>query len=177
MICDRVAGNLLAAVQEIDKLELLADNKHIDAALVTESVSDNARYNLFSTVDIALAGRGRDTIKMMRGLQAEGTEPTVVIWAVHRELNLLYRCREQLDRGEHLNQVLNSHRVWPSRHSVVGAGLKRLSCADLEQLFAVAVAADQTIKGMRQGDPWEKLTDLMLGLAGVSVLTAEAMTS
>ncbi|MFT5482087.1 MAG: DNA polymerase-3 subunit delta [Halieaceae bacterium] len=172
MICDRVEGNMLAAVQEIDKLELLADGNHIDLALVAESVSNNARYNLFSTLDCAIAGRASDAVHMLAGLRAEGTEPLTLIWAIHRELNLLYRCREQLDGGQRMDAVLQANRVWSNRQSLVRGALQRLTSLDIKNLLGLTVAADQTIKGMRRGDPWQHLTDLLLGLAGVSLLTA-----
>ncbi len=56
LLSDRVEGNLLAAVQEVEKLKLLSDNSNISAKDVTEAVSDNARYNLFEMVDSALRG-------------------------------------------------------------------------------------------------------------------------
>ena len=43
LLCDRVEGNLLAAVQEVEKLKLLVSDSRITARTVLESVSDNAR--------------------------------------------------------------------------------------------------------------------------------------
>ena len=56
LLCDQVEGNLLAAVQEVEKLKLLATDSRITIQTVTEAVSDNARYNLFDMVDNALNG-------------------------------------------------------------------------------------------------------------------------
>ena len=47
ILADRVEGNLLAAVQEIEKLKLLALDGRVDASRMSSVVADSARYNLF----------------------------------------------------------------------------------------------------------------------------------
>ncbi|HEY6132143.1 MAG TPA: DNA polymerase III subunit delta, partial [Halioglobus sp.] len=56
LLCDRIEGNLLAAVQEVEKLKLLATDTRITLQTVAEAVSDNARYNVFNMADTALQG-------------------------------------------------------------------------------------------------------------------------
>lgn len=169
MICDRVEGNMLAAVQELDKLSLVAENNTIDLALVSNSVSDNARYNLFSTIDAALAGRGSEAIRMMEGLRAEGTAPQLALWAVHRELSLLQRCREMVDSGQRVDAAMNANRVWKNRQRLISQVVNRCDQQALGQLMSLAVTADHTIKGMRRGDPWQALTDVLLELADIKL--------
>lgn len=53
MLGDRVEGNLLAAVQEIEKLRLITKGQRITAEDISDSVADNARYNLFALIDSA----------------------------------------------------------------------------------------------------------------------------
>ncbi len=165
MICDRVEGNMLAAVQELDKLSLVATNNTIDLELVTQSVSDNARYNLFSTIDAALAGRAADAIRMLAGLRAEGTAPILVLWAIHRELSLLQRCREMVDAGQRVEAAVTANRVWKNRQRLVSDVVSRCDQKTMSHLMSMAVTIDQTIKGMQQGDPWQVLADTLLQLA------------
>jgi len=56
ILAERVEGNLLAAVQEIEKLKLLAIDGKVDAIMMSSVVADSARYNLFEFVDKVLAG-------------------------------------------------------------------------------------------------------------------------
>ena len=86
LLCERVEGNLLAAVQEVEKLKLLATDSRITTETVTEAVSNNARYNLFGMADSALKGDATTSLRMLHGLRAEGTEPPVVLWALAREI-------------------------------------------------------------------------------------------
>ena len=69
LLCERVEGNLLAAVQEVEKLKLLVSDSQITAQTVTEAVSDNARYNLFDMADNAL--KGDATASMRNSLNVE----------------------------------------------------------------------------------------------------------
>ena len=160
---------MLAAVQELDKLSLLATDGKIDLELVTGAVADNARYNLFAVVDTALAERASEAVRMLEGLQGEGTAPQVVLWALHRELSTLQRCREAIDSGQRPAAAVQANKVWKNRQRLVTAALKRLSQQDLCRLLELAVVADHTSKGMRDGDPWQALTDVVLAMSGVEL--------
>ena len=72
LLAERVEGNLLAAVQEVEKLKLLASDSQITAQTVTESVSDNARFNVFGLADMALKGDAAGTLKVLKKLQRKG---------------------------------------------------------------------------------------------------------
>ena len=56
ILAERVEGNLLAAIQEIEKLKLLAVKGKVDASAMSAVVADSARYDLFEFVDKALSG-------------------------------------------------------------------------------------------------------------------------
>ncbi len=172
LLCDRVEGNLLAAQQEIEKLKLLNISGAISAADVGDSVADNARYNLFALIDSALLGDAAGALKMLQGLRAEGAEPTVILWGLSREIRLLYQCQTEIGRGQAQQRVLQSQRVWDKRKPIVGAGLARHSLPDLAELLHRANLADQSIKGLADGVPWEHLSQLTLDLArGLDPLT------
>ena len=164
MLCDRVEGNLLAAVQEVEKLKLLCPEGRITPEAVAESVADNARYDLFELVDQALSGNVASGLKMLQGLRSEGTEAAVVLWALAREIRLLYQCRTAMQRGQSAQQAMRAQRVWDKRMPVVGAGLNRHSLADLSELLHQASLADQAIKGLADGNPWDHLARLLLSL-------------
>ena len=86
LLAERLEGNLYAAVQEVEKLKLLAGGDNVTLQTVTTAVLDNARYNLFTMVDTALAGKPEATLRMLHGLRAEGTDVVPLLWAVAREI-------------------------------------------------------------------------------------------
>ena len=52
MLAERLEGNLLAAVQEVEKLKLLASDGQVTPQTIAAAVSDNARYNLFEELGV-----------------------------------------------------------------------------------------------------------------------------
>ena len=99
-VCQRVEGNLLAAAQEIDKLNLLVGPGKVDIDDVREAVADSSRYSVFELADSALAGdRGR-VIRILQGLNAEGIEPVLVTWALARDIRLLAAASVNRDSAD-----------------------------------------------------------------------------
>jgi DNA polymerase-3 subunit delta len=168
LLCDRVEGNLLAAVQEVEKLKLLAADTRITAQIVTEAVSDNARYNVFEMADHALHGNASASLRMLHGLRAEGSEPAAVLWVLARELQTLYEVQLGCDRGQGAQQALSARRVWQSRMPCMQAALSRHDSNSLSLLIEQAVQVDGSIKGYAGGRPWDNLERLVLGLCRVS---------
>ncbi len=171
MLADRVEGNLLAAVQEIEKLRLLTDSNIIDAETVTAAVANNARYDVFGLVDRALQGDASASLRMLQGLRAEGTEAPVVLWALARELRTLTQCAEQVQQGNGLDRVLQNLRVWDKRKGLVKNALRRLPLKKLHQLIGLANEIDKSIKGMSKANSWDLLEQLVLIMTGQSVVT------
>ena len=164
LLCERMEGNLLAAVQEVEKLKLLAADSKITMQTVTEAVSDNARYNLFDMADNALKGNASVSLRMLYGLRAEGTEPPVVLWALVREIRTLYEAQLDCDSGQNTQQALSSRRVWQNRMPLMQAALTRHNTHSLSLLLEQAARADGSIKGFADGKPWDNLSRLVITL-------------
>ena len=170
ILAERVEGNLLAAVQEIEKLKLLATNGKVDAIMMSSVVADSARYNLFEFVDKVLAGDAQSAARSMRGLHSEGTDALPLLWAITRELRILIKASEQISRGESRDWALKNAGVWEKRLPLFRSAIQRCSAAHLRMLLYQAGAIDRGIKGMRKADIWDELTTLVLSLAGSQTL-------
>ncbi|WP_116367324.1 DNA polymerase III subunit delta [Parahaliea mediterranea] len=168
LLADRVEGNLLAAVQEVEKLKLLAPERHISADTVTTAVADNARFNLFAMVDAALQGDAANSLRMLHGLRGEGTDATVALWALAREIRSLYELQAQCRQGSQqqvLQQAIKQRKLWPNRLGLVQGALNRHNLDALGELLQLAAAIDGSIKGYAQGRPWNGLERLVARLA------------
>ena len=165
ILAERVEGNLLAAVQEIEKLKLLATNGKVDAIMMSSVVADSARYNLFEFVDKVLAGDAQSAARSLRGLHSEGTDAIPLLWAITRELRILIKASEQISRGENRDWALKNAGVWEKRLPLFRTAIQRCSAAHLRMLLYQAGAIDRGIKGMRTADIWDELTTLVLSLA------------
>jgi DNA polymerase-3 subunit delta len=170
VLAERVEGNLLACVQEIDKLYLLRGGGPVDAEAVLALVADNARYDVYGLVESALAGQAVRSVRMLHGLDAEGTPAPVVLWALAREIRQLAAMAAVVASGRAIRSVLDQYRVWDTRKSVLEAALKRLPATACNQLLRQCAFTDRVCKGQAAGNAWVELLQLTLQLAGQRTL-------
>ena len=161
LIAERVEGNLLAAHQELTKLALLAQGAVISLELVAGAVGDSARYDVFQVAGSASAGDAARALHVLAGLRSEGVEPTLILWALVRELRGLFQARER-------NRLRSSHRGsgWNLANAPSPEALARLRSLPLGSLLIEASAVDRIVKGQAAGDAWTALTRLTAQLAG-----------
>ena len=171
ILAELVEGNLLAAIQEIEKLKLLAVEGKVDAAAMSAVVADSARYDLFEFVDKALSGDAQAAARALRGLQNEGTDPLTLLWAITREIRTLVKASQQVSQGEHSDWALKKSGVWDKRIPLFRSALRRLSPAHLRMLMYQAGAIDRGVKGLRTAEVWDEMTTLVLSLSGSQTLT------
>jgi DNA polymerase III subunit delta len=169
LIVDRVEGNLLAAQQELEKLRLLANGQPISSELVLGSVGDSSRYDVFQLAEAAAAGDAARALRVLLGLKSEGVEPTLILWALVRELRGLWQARE---RGRLRSAVRGSG--WHLAATPSPRALSRLNRLPLSPLLMQASHTDRVLKGLATGDAWSALTALTGGLAGALQATAES---
>lgn len=172
VLMDKVEGNLLAAVQEIEKLKLLANTEpgktiSLDADTVLQVVADSSRYNAYQLVDAALLGDAARAQKILLGLQSEGIYPLAILGAITRELRNLLPMLQQKEQGQVVSGIVQSSRVFFSRKQVVTRALQRLSTPAIWQMLAHARLIDQSIKGMATANPWDELSNLLLAMSGI----------
>ena len=172
LLAERIEGNLLAAVQEIDKLLLLYGPGPLDIDAVTAAVADSARFDVFILVDAALEGGAARVVRVLDGLREEGVEPVLLVWALARELRQLAAIAEQLGRGTTLAAALAHQKVWDKRKPLLERAVKRHGAPRWRALIRHCARIDRMVKGMEQGSAWDELVQLALAMAGREAITA-----
>ena len=165
LIVDRVEGNLLAAQQELEKLGLLANGESIGVDLVQRSVGDSARYDVFQLAEAAAAGDAVRALRVLLGLRSEGVEPTLILWALVRELRGMWQARER-ERLRSGAGAAARGSPWNLAANPSGRALARLKKLPLAPLLLQAGHTDRVIKGLAVGDAWSALTGLTGAFAG-----------
>jgi DNA polymerase-3 subunit delta len=165
MIANRVEGNLLAASQELEKLRLILGEGKVTAKDVTDAVANSSRYDVFKLVDAAMGGDAKRALKILSGLQAEGVEPVIVVWALTRELRTLALLTDTVAQGGDLASGMKKNRVWSNRQALVRNCIGRHRHGDFHRLLKDASQADQAAKGQVRADPWQLSTNIVLGLS------------
>jgi DNA polymerase III subunit delta len=169
LIVDRVEGNLLAAKQELEKLSLLSDGAPISSELVLRSVGDSARYDVFQLAEAAAAGDAPRAMHVLLGLKSEGVEPTLILWALLRELRGLWQARER----ERLRSNVRGS-GWNLAAQPSAKALARLRKLPLAPLLIQASRADRILKGLAAGDAWSAITGLTGAMSGALQAGAES---
>ncbi|MEX2131878.1 MAG: DNA polymerase III subunit delta [Pseudohongiellaceae bacterium] len=181
LLVDKIEGNLLAAVQEIEKLKLLANADdggtiELDVKTVLQTVADSSRYSVFTLIDAALAGDAQRTLRVLQGLRNEDVAPLAIVGAVNNELGTLIGMSARIDNGEPAATVLQSSRILFHRKELVGRALRRLESPVLWEQFERLRVVDQAVKGISLLNPWDELGDLLLKLCGVGLVTGNQIS-
>lgn len=165
---DRVEGNLLAAHQEIQKLGLLQPEGELSFEVVEQAVLNVARYDVFKLSEAVLSGNLPRAMRMMDGLQAEGTAEVLVHWTLSEDIRNLKRAKDALASGQPLPMVLRSLRIWGNKERLFERVVPRLSANAAMRLLHSAHMVDGIVKGLPAdnwpSDSWQALRKLAVDM-------------
>lgn len=167
LLVQRTEGNLLAAKQEVEKLAISHRGGSIDTDIVLDSVADSARFDVFGVCEAALLADLPRVMRQLRGLQAEGTEPALMLWALVRDLRLAAQLTARVEKGVPLTKAMADMRVWERRKPVFQQAISRRPAAQWRRLLLHAGRAEWVVKGAAPGRPWDEMIDLLGYVAGV----------
>jgi DNA polymerase-3 subunit delta len=165
LLASRVEGNLLAAQQELAKLQLLVPAGRIDAAAVQAAVASSARYDVFALGEAVVQGEANRALRILAGLRGEGVEPTLVLWSVTRELRNMWSLRRGEDPARRPGP-----RMPPSQQAALERARPRANKLPFARLGSRALRVDRMIKGRLSGNPWDELALLCAEFCGVRPL-------
>ncbi|HVW67677.1 MAG TPA: DNA polymerase III subunit delta [Steroidobacteraceae bacterium] len=165
LLAERTEGNLLAANQELEKLALLALDGRITAETIVSSVTDSARFDVFQLSEAVLAGDTERALRMIAGLRGEGTEPTLVLWALTKAMRDVWAAMANPAGG-------GKPRTWQRQSAALDKALRRAGRLSFPALTVRAGRADRMAKGRLAGNAWDEITLLAADICGRSPLPA-----
>lgn len=157
LLAERNEGNLLAAAQEVEKLALLFPGTEITPQMAQEAVGQSSRYDSFDISDAIVQQDTQRALRIIKGLQEEGVEPPLVLWALRRDCRVLLAFCS----GERPQDFIHS-----SKRAAYQQTARQLGANHIMEAMAQAALADQALKGMLPGDAWQPLTNIILRLCG-----------
>ncbi len=164
MLAQHTEGNLLAAVQEIEKLKM-AGVEHLSEEQAENLTADHARFDAFGLADACLSGNTADACRILSHLRAEGVELLSILGALSHKIRQLLALQGL--HGQGLSHAFKEIRVWPRQQGPYKKALSRLSLQQLHQALQLAEQTDNAAKG-RGDDSWLTLNQLVLVLCGFS---------
>ncbi len=172
-LAERLEGNLLAAVQEIERLRLTQGDGHVDAETVLGSVSDSSRFDVFRLIDAALEGDVARSLRVVRGLRQEGAEILALTGMLAREVRSLAAMSIERSNGASPASLMKKYRVFPKRQGIMTRALGRHTAESAQALAERLYHIDSRVKGLAVGDPWTELEGLVVELGGLDLGLAE----
>ncbi|BDX07268.1 DNA polymerase III subunit delta [Planctobacterium marinum] len=160
--CDFFEGNLIAAVQEMEKLKLLFPDGNVSRQDISGMVSEQSRYNVFQLTDAILAGDAQRSIKLLGRLESEGIEPVVICWALVREWQVLDALSSAMALSHPTDRVFSQHRIWKNKQSAYLNLLRRLDQQQLMEIRDKLSAFDVAVKSSAIKRPYVELCHLCL---------------
>ncbi len=142
LLTERVEGNLLAAAQEIQKLQILFGEGKIDEQQVVESVTDSTRFSVYDLADAILLADKKRVQHILKVLQEEDTAVVLLLWSITD----LARKLHQLGLGN--ASLIN--RLPRQKQLLYRSANQRLQGMDWIKLWDDLVEIDWKIKGVGQ---------------------------
>lgn len=161
-------GNLLAIIQELDRLKVLYGQELITVAKLQEMMTESARFGVFDLPDAILTGDLIRVKRMLDTLKQEGEEPVLINWALQKEIRILAKIITATKQGQGLDQALTG--VWEKRKPLYRQAVSRFNPERIKILLDMCVEIDRAIKGNLKENPWNAILRVSFALAGKSFL-------
>ncbi len=158
LLASRLEGNLLAAAQELEKLRMRFGAEPVDARTLSQLVADNARFDVFRLSDALVQQQAVRCIRILRSLRRNDLSPVVIVWALDRELRLLYELGfQQHGQGQLSAADFRRRGIWADRQKALLPLIARHSPQHWLQHLNALARIDRVIKGRASGDEWIEL--------------------
>lgn len=166
LLAEHCEGNLLAAEQAIQMLQLLHSDGTVDRGAMMAVLSNSSRYNAFDLVDAALSGDPARCVRIIDALEGEGVAPLLPLATLAIEIRRLAAWCSAREKGNRGEEALNSAGVRANRHAIYQRAGQRFSANGWRAMIGECAKIDAIAKGQAAGDPWQALLRLSLAISG-----------
>ena len=161
-------GNLLATMQEIQKLKIAYPDGNINLQEYLNQIDQQSQYSVFGMIDSALQGDSEKVNKIFNSLVEDATPPVILITSLYREIKNLVTMAIELKTNQTIETVLKNHRVWQKRKPLISNALKKHSYQKLQKLLLTLGRVDRSLKGMDNLNVYDELQGVVTSLSGKS---------
>ena len=159
-------GNLLATMQEIQKLQIAYPDGNIDLNEYLSQIDQQSQYTVFGMIDAALKGDTDKVYKIFSSLVDDSTPPVILISSLYREIKNLVTMSIELKTNQTIDTIFSNHRVWQKRKPLIAIALKKHSYQQLQKLLLKLGRIDRSLKGMDNLNVYDELQSVVITLSG-----------
>ena len=154
LLADKTEGNLIATVQEIQKLSLIFPSESIDLIKMGESIANSSKYNVFDFANSFIELEKKRTLEILQHLKDEGAPESLVLWALSRAINNLFKIAST---GSTVG--ISGPK---SYLKLLEDSSKNIPVKRLKDIIKKISLIDNCIKGNSKQDPWLALREVCL---------------
>ena len=159
-------GNLLATMQEIEKLKIAYPDGKINLKEYLDQIDQQSQYSVFGLIDSALLGDTDKVNKIFNSLVDDSIPPVILISSLYREITNLVMMSIELKTNDTLESILNKHRVWHKRKPFISNALTKHSYQKLQKILLKLGRIDRSLKGMDNLNVYDELQNVVISLSG-----------
>ncbi|PCS21403.1 DNA polymerase III subunit delta [Candidatus Enterovibrio escicola] len=163
-------GNLQGLSQSLMKFQFLYPDGTLTLIRLQESLSRHNHYTLFQLTDALIEGKVNRAVRIVRQLQAEAVEITLLLRIIQKEIVQLFKMQELWVSGMPLDKIFDHFRVWKTRQKTLVSTLHRLPSPKLAELLHHLYNIEIMVKTDFDSRPWPELTALCIEMCGYPVL-------
>ena len=161
-------GNLLATMQEIEKLKIAYPDGKINMEEYLDQIDQQSQYSVFGMIDSALQGDTYKVNKIFNSLVDDSIPPVILISSLYREIKNLVTMSIELKTNKSFELIFNKHRVWQKRKPFILNALKTHSYQKLQKLLLKLGRIDRSLKGMDNLNVYDELQNVVISLSGIN---------
>jgi len=166
-ICQHVEGNLLAAMQEIEKIILICDSKELDLQSIQKAFVDNSHFSLNQLIEAILNKNPARVIRILNALEKENFAPPLLLWGLAEYVRKEIDTKNINDKGKNILQ----HGLFEQLCMIHQQSIGVLDNEDVmrpSSLLKQCEWTDRVIKGRAISNPWREILQLSMAANSVS---------
>lgn len=165
-MCRNFEGNLLACMQEIEKLALHFGQTKLSLQDVANNITGHTHFGVFQWLDTLFAGKVNRAQRMLQQLYEEGTDIVLLSGTLNNEVKKLLEYQYQLNQGQPFANIMKQARVWSSKQALINQALTRLPSRELEYIYQLCCQLELSIKTQYEQNSWPQLQMICLLFQG-----------
>ena len=174
VLAERTEGNLLACLQDLEKLALLFPNQQVSAEDLLKSVADSSRFEAFDLIDKMLTGDAVGAAHALHRLREEGVNALAVQGPLAYALRTWAVAGTAYAKTRDVNSACAQAKLFGVRARPYEAALRRSRGFSPSAALARLAKVDQAVKSGQESAAWEDLLALVLAASGAALPAAKA---
>ena len=154
LLVEKTEGNLMATLQEINKLSLIFPSEEIDFNRMKKAITNSSSFDIFDFSNAFISGNKEKAVRILESLKLEGTPESLIIWALERELNNLFKV---IKTG-------TVSGIWGPKNYLdkLKNSAQKVEKEEIYKAFKEIALIDCSIKGHKKQNPWLGIRNLTL---------------